>query len=184
MRDVVFIKRSTKKAIDREKAKYAGKDVDFFVIKKKRAGESERQYYSRIFKSNRKFFKRPGEGRAFDAPDNGTAFRIEAEARKTLKGLTPEEAVKNAVRSRWMSGEEVARSNAIEALKEQVMPSGKTAWQELREATKVKGRYTKFDVSKLSYDSLNGMYAYGGTKFGWHYKKGAGNQFAMWRAGS
>lgn len=184
MRDVIFIRRSSKKAIEREKAKYAGKDVDFFVIKKKKAGESERQYYSRIYKSNRKFFKRQGEGRAFAAPDSGTAFRMESEARKALRNLSPEEAVKNAVRSRWMSGEEVARSNAIEALREKVMPSGKTAWKEFREMTKVKGRYAKFDVSKLGYDQLQGVYTYGDVRFGWRYKKGEGTKFEMWRVGS
>lgn len=164
----------------REKAAMEGSEA--FVLPKKKVNESFSKYVSRVYRANKDFFqKRPFYGRATDAESKRDyqSFKHEVESRGKTLGMGTESAILNTVRSDYMSGEQVARMNAIQGLKD----SGN--WRKFREMTKVKGRYTKFDMSQLSWSTQEGGYSYkiGDRKvfFGWiRTGKGSPTHFEMW----
>lgn len=189
MKDVVFVKRSRrmKGGISRQTAKErkAGikedGDFDRFYYRDRRKGERVYDYAKSIYKANQSFFQgREFTGRAEGTPRTFKAFYDEFRARKEAFGLSDSESVLNSVRSRYMSGAEVWRQNAIEGLKE----AGK--WKEFREATKKGGRYQRFDISKLEYNEASETFSYDGMvnfRFGRSSDKGSALQLTMWKSG-
>lgn len=189
MRDVVFVKRSrymkggisreTEK--DRREGRKADEDFDRFFYRDRRKGERSYDYAKSIYKANEAFFQgREFSGRAEGAPRTFEGFYDEFKARRKALGLSDSESVLNAVRSRYMSGAEVWRQNAIEGLKE----AGK--WKEFRELTKKGGRYQKFDISKLGYDKHTDTFSYDGMvefRFGRSSDRGSALQLTMWKIG-
>lgn len=189
MKDVVFVKRSRymKGGISRQTAKEkkasikAEEDFDRFYYRDRRKGERVYDYAKSIYKANQGFFQgREFTGRAEGTPRTFKAFYDEFRARKEAFGLSDSESVLNSVRSRYMSGAEVWRQNAIEGLKE----AGK--WKEFREATKKGGRYQRFDISKLEYNQASDTFSYDGMvnfRFGRSSDKGSALQLTMWKSG-
>lgn len=189
MKDVVFVKRSVrmKGGISRQTAKErkagikAEEDFDRFYYRDRRKGERVYDYAKSIYKANQGFFQgREFTGRAEGTPRTFKAFYDEFRARKEAFGLSDSESVLNSVRSRYMSGAEVWRQNAIEGLKE----AGK--WKEFREATKKGGRYQRFDISKLEYNQASDTFSYDGMvnfRFGRSSDKGSALQLTMWKSG-
>ena len=189
MKDVVFVKRSRymKGGISRQTAKErqagvkAEGDFDRFYYRDRRKGERVYDYAKSIYKANQGFFQgREFTGRAEGTPRTFKAFYDEFRARKEAFGLSDSESVLNSVRSRYMSGAEVWRQNAIEGLKEE----GK--WKEFREATKKGGRYQRFDISKLEYNQASDTFSYDGMvncRFGRSSDKGSALQLTMWKSG-
>lgn len=187
MKDVVFVKRSKrmKGGISRQTAKerkagIGGEgDFDRFYYRDRRKGERVYDYAKSIYKANQGFFQgREFTGRAEGTPRTFKAFYDEFRARKEAFGLSDSESVLNSVRSRYMSGAEVWRQNAIEGLKE----AGK--WKAFREATKKGGRYQRFDISKLEYNESTETFSYGGLvefRFGRSSDKGSALQLTMWK---
>lgn len=156
-------------------------DFDRFYYRDRRKGERIYDYAKSIYKANQGFFQgREFTGRAEGTPRTFKAFYDEFRARKEAFGLSDSESVLNSVRSRYMSGAEVWRQNAIEGLKE----AGK--WKEFREMTKKGGRYQRFDISKLEYSQASDTFSYDGTvnfRFGRSSDKGSHLQLTMWKAG-
>ena len=178
MKDVIIVDKATRKGIKKEVERFTGRPVDVFKLPKQRKGETDSQYFYHVYQLNKGFFGRELEGRASQSAKNYKAFLMEAEARKVNFRMGAREAALNAVKSRWMSGEEVARQNIIEGLKSHGL------FGRFRNMTRdERGRFTKFDLSKLSFDSETGMYAYGDVRMGWHYSKGEGVRFEMTRNG-
>ena len=189
MKDVVFVKRSRymKGGISRQTAKErkaglkAEEDFDRFYYRDRRKGERVYDYAKSIYKANQSFFQgREFTGRAEGTPRTFKAFYDEFRARKEAFGLSDSESILNSVRSRYMSGAEVWRQNAIEGLKE----AGK--WKEFREATKKGGRYQRFDISKLEYNQASDTFSYDGMvnfRFGRSSDKGSALQLTMWKSG-
>lgn len=174
MKDVLFVKKSKNKKGYKRKPKIKSDKFDVFYYREKRKGESERDYARSIYRQNKEFFQREFTGRAEGAPRTFKAFYEEYKARKTLFGNADSEAVLNSIRSKYMSGAEVWRANAIKALK------STGHWKEFRELTKERGRYTSFDISKLSYNEGAEYFIYDGkVAFGFFYEKGVGLRFDM-----
>lgn len=72
------------------------------------------------------------------------------------EGLSPTKAVKTVARSTlFTSTKERITNNFYEGLK-----NDKDAYKNFREATKEKGRYTKFDPDKLVWDKKDKVYIY------------------------
>lgn len=156
-------------------------DFDRFYYRDRRKGERVYDYAKSIYKANQGFFQgREFTGRAEGTPRTFKAFYDEFRARKEAFGLSDSESVLNSVRSRYMSGAEVWRQNAIKGLKE----AGK--WKEFREMTKKGGRYQRFDISKLEYNQASDAFSYDGVvnfRFGRSSDKGSPLQLTMWKTG-
>lgn len=74
------------------------------------------------------------------------------------EGYKVDQAIKKVSNSRtFLDYDDLAKDNALSGLKED-----KDAYREFRELTKEKGRYTKIDVSKITYIG-NNEYSYGGV---------------------
>lgn len=182
MRDVKIIRVRSMKSARRQREKATLEGADAFIVPKKKVKETYSHYVRRVYNANKDFFqKREFTGRAVESNEKRDYkhFKQEVTTRGTALGLGTEQAVLNAVRSNYMSGEQVARMNAIQGLKE----AGQ--WKEFREMTKVGGRYTKFDMSKMTWSTQEQSYVYevGGKKvyFGWVRTKGKSpTTFQMW----
>lgn len=204
MKDVVFVKRSRrmKGGISRQTAKERKEgikkdgDFDLFYYRDRRKRERVYDYAKSIYKANQGFFQgREFTGRAIGTPRTFKAFYDEFRGRKKAFGLSDSEAVLNSVRSRYMSGAEVWRQNAIAALKSSDAGFRKakdgtmkriTMWDEFREMTKKGGRYQRFDISKLEYNKASDTFSYDGMvnfRFGRSSDKGSALQLTMWKSG-
>lgn len=74
------------------------------------------------------------------------------------EGLSPTKAISTIAKSTIFTPEvERLQNNFYEGLK-----NDKSAYKEFRELTKVKGKYTKFDRSKLAWDKKEKAYIYDG----------------------
>lgn len=170
------IKSVRKKALaEGEKDLLAGADVDYFLVPKQRKKESDAQYAARLWRINKGFLTKEGEGSLPQSQKTYSRFKEELLARKKLAGDRflaasrkkgegeAEWAAKNAVRTLWESGEQRARANSVAGLKK----TG--AWQKFREWSRGTG---PFSVSQLSYNSQEGRYEYAGkVAFKWEYRK-------------
>lgn len=72
------------------------------------------------------------------------------------EGMSPKKAVSTIAKSTLFTSEkERLQSNFYEGLK-----GDKDAYKEFRELTKERGRYSKFDIDKLSWDKTDKVYRY------------------------
>lgn len=87
--------------------------------------------------------------------DSYAFFKEEVIGRKAGFNLDIREAVKNTIRSKYISYVEMTRMNLLEGLKK-----NKELWKQFREATKVGGKYQKFDLDNIEFDPDAGAYIY------------------------
>lgn len=75
------------------------------------------------------------------------------------EGMSPTKAVSTIARSTLFTSEaERLRNNMLSGLR-----ADRGAFRSFRELTKEKGKYAKFDPSKLHWDSTDKVYVYGGN---------------------
>lgn len=154
-RGTKFLTQRSKKSI--KKAREQGYNV--FVLPTRRWNESDSRYASRAWKMNKDYFQKQRQymmdERTSDTPISYTFFKEEFIARKKNFNLLSGEALKNTIRSRYMSKSETAKINIIEGLKK-----NKELWKEFRERTKVKGRYSAINLDNIQYDKNTGAYVF------------------------
>lgn len=125
-----------------------------------RKGESDSHYARRAFKMNEKYFEAQKEhmndDRTVGTPtDSYRFFKEETMMRQGKFHLSLEDAIKNTVRSNYISYAEMARMNLLEGMKKD-----KELWKQFREAIKVGGKYQKFDLDNIEFDPGTGAYTY------------------------
>lgn len=152
-RGTKFLTQRSKKSIKR--AREQGYNV--FILPTKKWNESDSRYAYRAWKMNKRYFEEQrqfmNDDRTSNIPKTYNFFKEEFIARKTGFKLLSSEALKNTVRSNYMSKGETAKLNIIEGLRKD-----KAVWKEFRERTKIKGKYTSLDFVNLSYDKDTGAY--------------------------
>lgn len=109
---------------------------------------------------NKRYFQKQEEfmndERTSETPTDSYAFfKEEVLGRKSGFKLDIKEAVKNTVRSKYISYAEMAKMNLLEGMKK-----NKELWKRFRETTKVGGKYQKFDLDNIQFDPDTGAYTY------------------------
>lgn len=193
-KEIKIVYRATKKGLkSAKKMRASDEECTTFIMPKKRKSERNSDYLRRVYRLNEDFFERPLEGRAFGAGHTLQAFKQEVYERMDefhLKDISKAAII--SVRSKWMSGEEVAHINAIEGLKSQIVDyrEGKdgeqipvSAYDKLRMSLRDEHhRFRKFDVSKLDWNEDDQAYEYEDFRFGWSRSKGKSpNEFFFYR---
>lgn len=152
-RGTKFLTQRSRKSIKR--AREQGYNV--FIIPTKKWNESDSRYAYRAWKMNRRYFEEQrqfmNDDRTSNIPKTYNFFKEEFIARKAGFKLMSSDALKNTIRSNYMSKGETAKLNIIEGLRKD-----KAVWKEFRERTKIRGKYTSLDLVNLDYDKETGAY--------------------------
>ena len=134
-RGTKFLTQRSRKSIKR--AREQGYNV--FIIPTKKWNESDSRYAYRAWKMNRRYFEEQrqfmNDDRTSNIPKTYNFFKEEFIARKTGFKLLSSDALKNTIRSNYMSKGETAKLNIIEGLRKD-----QAVWKEFRERTKIRGK--------------------------------------------
>lgn len=162
-RNTKYAKRNAEKA--REEALAKGEEVpDYFLLPKKKKGESEPMYLRRVWAANKDAVARSGGAMPADQL-NYSRFKEETLSRAENGNISIEEAVRKQARAQYTPQDQITKEKNERLL---TINNARAVFERMAGA--------KFDAKAMAYDPATSTYTYGNVKFGYKYKKGKRGQ--------